>query len=195
MDAPVIHAPITPHAVAAARGLKFFFTGVPCKRRHTALRYTSTRHCLRCCKERRAAEYKEQQQAARASRREYYENNRELERLRARDYARANRERISRANKQWRYTNPDKHAARSAAYRAAKSRRTPSWLTPDDLTEIRQFYAFAQQLREETGIDWHVDHILPLRGERISGLHVPNNLRVIPADQNLRKSARYTPHD
>lgn len=45
------------------------------------------------------------------------------------------------------------------------------------------------------GIEWHVDHIIPLKGELVSGLHVWNNLRVIPKILNLRKGNKIAFHD
>lgn len=46
-----------------------------------------------------------------------------------------------------------------------------------------------------TGIKWHVDHKVPLRHKEISGLHIWNNLQVIPALENLRKGNRYAVYD
>lgn len=61
---------------------------------------------------------------------------------------------------------------------------TPRWVSRD---EIRAFYDSAAALSNGTGIKHHVDHIVPLRGKLVSGLHVPWNLRVIPAAENMSK--------
>lgn len=67
---------------------------------------------------------------------------------------------------------------RKKAVRAA----TPNWLTKEQITEMGQIYQTAQQL----GLV--VDHIVPLQGKHVCGLHVPWNLRPIPADVNRQKS-------
>ena len=70
-------------------------------------------------------------------------------------------------------------------------KRTPKWLTADDFWLIRQAYELAKLRTVVTQIDWQVDHVIPLRGKRVSGLHVPSNLRVVPTSVNLRKGNKY----
>ena len=81
--------------------------------------------------------------------------------------------------------------ASSASRRAAKLQRTPTWLSDFDKIKIKCLYQLAAMRNRESGQTWHVDHIIPLQGEFVSGLHVPNNLQVIPAIENMRKSNHY----
>ena len=67
-------------------------------------------------------------------------------------------------------------------------RATPSWITKKDLLP---FYLEAQKKTEETGVPHHVDHIVPLKHKRVCGLNVPANLRVITAEENLKKSNKW----
>ena len=85
-------------------------------------------------------------------------------------------------------TNPAKYAAISAKYRAIKLVRTPKWLTENDYWMIEQVYELASIRTKMFGFTWHVDHIIPLRGKLVSGLHTPYNLQVIPALQNIAKN-------
>lgn len=88
----------------------------------------------------------------------------------------------------WAARNPERIVLYAALRRAALLNRTPGWLTDADFEQMRGMYAFAALLSRETGQPHHVDHELPLRGRLVSGLHVPANLRVITASENLSKS-------
>lgn len=77
--------------------------------------------------------------------------------------------------------------ARNAKYRAMKLKATPKWLTKDHLELIKMSYQLAGYLTKETEIPHEVDHIIPLKGKEVCGLHVPWNLRVIPEEENNRK--------
>lgn len=93
-------------------------------------------------------------------------------------------------NKLWHTNNPDKANAKQAKRRTSKMYRTPSWLTKTQLFEIKEFYSMAKEL--ETVFSWkqHVDHIVPLQGKTVSGLHVPWNLQILPAFLNSSKGNR-----
>ena len=122
----------------------------------------------------------------------YYEANKEKIKAQCKVYREANKEKRKAQTKAWEEANRDKVNAKLAKRRASKLNRTPGWLTKEDLGKIKEFYKEAQKRKEETGEEWHVDHIIPLQGENISGLHVPDNLQVIRAKDNLSKANRYT---
>jgi len=85
-------------------------------------------------------------------------------------------------------TGKSKKIARTVFRRLSKIQRTPAWLTDIDFERINNEYRVAALLTKVTGSSWHVDHIVPLQGKMVSGLHVPSNLRVLPATENIRKS-------
>jgi 5-methylcytosine-specific restriction endonuclease McrA len=68
-----------------------------------------------------------------------------------------------------------------------KRNRTPKWLNKSQLLEIKQFYLDACYLTNYTKTEVHVDHIIPLNGKLVSGLHVPWNLQLLPRQENLKK--------
>jgi hypothetical protein len=84
----------------------------------------------------------------------------------------------------WRENNPEKKREEAAERRRIEARRTPAWA---DLAEIKQTYLDAARKTLETGVLHEVDHIYPLRGKTVSGLHVPDNLRVVHWLENRRK--------
>lgn len=65
--------------------------------------------------------------------------------------------------------------------------RTPPWLAREQRDAMRRIYRQARDYSELAGEPYHVDHIVPLRGRTVSGLHVPWNLQVIRGADNLRK--------
>ena len=102
----------------------------------------------------------------------------------------ANTERVSETGKVWRLANPDKVAAKMAKRRAAKLQATPAWANDFILAEA---YELSQLRTKVTGVAHHVDHIVPLSGKTVCGLHCEFNVRVIPGKENLRKSNSHWP--
>lgn len=113
---------------------------------------------------------------------------RQKERDRVNAFNKANPGQKAAASKKYATANPAAILAHNAKVKAAKKKRTPRWLSIDDLWLMRQAYEVAALRTTVFGFSWHVDHILPLQGKLVSGLHVPSNLRVIPAVDNWRKS-------
>ncbi len=92
------------------------------------------------------------------------------------------------AYKKYSTENRGKIQARWALRKSRKLRAVPKWA---DLNKIKEVYQECRRLTEETGIKYHVDHIIPLVNPIVSGLHVLENLRIIPATENLKKNNSY----
>lgn len=84
-------------------------------------------------------------------------------------------------SRNWRKNNLQYDAFRAATYRAIKNNQTPPW---SDLDKIKDFYLNCPK-------GYHVDHIVPLRGKLVSGLHTIENLQYLPAKENLAKRNIY----
>jgi hypothetical protein len=98
-----------------------------------------------------------------------------------------NLERERRRNLEYKSANRDKVRANHAHRRASVLRATPPWLTKSHRRDIAAIYKEAIRLSAETGKQFHVDHIVPLQGKTVCGLHVPWNLRAITAEENQRR--------
>lgn len=109
--------------------------------------------------------------------------NKEKNRIRLR----INKEYYKKHGESWRKANPDKNAAKSAKYTFAKNKRVPKWLTFEQLEEITYFYSLAKELQWLSEDKLEVDHIIPLQGKDVSGLHVPWNLQILPKSLNIKK--------
>jgi hypothetical protein len=94
-------------------------------------------------------------------------------------------------HKIWAQNNPHKINQYASERRSARIDRTPPWLTPEHNEAILDYFKEAARLRELTGRVHHVDHIVPLRGKNVSGLHVPWNMQVLEGTENLRKNNRH----
>ena len=190
---------------AKCLGLHTYINGKPCRHGHiNPERYTSNAKCVICAKDHSNREDQRKQ-------REIYSRSKEaIERAKIRKieyFARPEVRERRRAYARERYQNSPEEIkelfrernrisskihqstknARCALYRAAKLLRTPKWLTNEQKQQIKSFYKEANRLTKETGIPHHVDHILPLQGDLVSGFHIPENLRVITAYENTSK--------
>ena len=87
--------------------------------------------------------------------------------------------------------NREDYIERAINRKAVKLNAMPDWLSEEDRASIREVYDTCRKLTEATGVEHHVDHIVPLQGDNVCGLHVHWNLRAIPAKENLSKSNKH----
>lgn len=100
----------------------------------------------------------------------------------------ANRESDRASKSAWQKRNRGAGTANTRRRQCDQAQRTPPWA---DLGAIKAIYVMAQRARECTGIRFEVDHVVPLRGRSVSGLHVPHNLRLLTRQENMAKGNRY----
>ena len=122
----------------------------------------------------------------------HYQANKEKVTAAVRAYYRDNKERKTAYAKAYNTANRGKCNATTAKRKAAKIQRTPRWLTNDDYRAIRSLYETAAALTKSTGINHQVDHIIPLQGRTVSGLHCPANLQILTQSENCSKHNKFT---
>ncbi len=125
--------------------------------------------------------------------RTHYENNKDAIVAKANAWVAANRQRHNTKCNLWAKNNPAKVNARTARRYASKTQATPEWVlgNADFQWMIGEAYALTKLRQRLLGGAWEVDHIVPLRGKKVSGLHTPWNLRVVQAHENRRKSNKF----
>jgi len=175
---------------ALAAGAARFFTGNPCKHGHLAYRYACGGACSACSDAVTLARYyrvkgtPEYKEARRAKAQRQRQQNPEQVAVWLADWKIRNAER----RRQYRIDRRSLYAAHAAKRRAAELERTPVWA---DERQTQSMYEVAARMSRSFGIEMQVDHVVPLQGERVSGLHVHYNLQIIPALVNQKKSNRF----
>jgi hypothetical protein len=161
---------------ALSGGYKRYSTGQPCVQGHVADRRASTGECLEC----RALALKEWRK----------KNPHKVKQHNDTQYVQ-HTQKIKEGVRKWEKCNPVKVLAYTRTSQAKRRMRHPKWLSPDDQWMIEQAYELAALRTKLFGFAWHVDHVLPLQGKLVSGLHTPYNLQVIPGADNVRKANKF----
>jgi hypothetical protein len=162
-----------------------YFTGTPCGRGHVTYRYVRGGACLDC-NALRKFDWKA-----------WYARNRDKHLRRVKDdYRKDPQKFIARQKKYYdpekskRYAAackgryPERFKLRASRAAALRRSRVPQWA---DHGAIDAIYAEALSRSERDGRPYHVDHIIPLCGRIVCGLHVPENLQILTASDNIKK--------
>lgn len=99
-------------------------------------------------------------------------------------------DKFKESQRTWRQENKSSVNFWAANRRAAEVQATPDWLTEQQKDEIKEFYQAAKDCEWLSDEKLNVDHIIPLQGIEVCGLHVPWNLQVIPERKNFSKGNR-----
>lgn len=118
----------------------------------------------------------------------WFKNNPDKKAKSDKKWAQNNKEKCNKIKRKWAKNNPDKLNARTAKRRAKKLDATPPW---SDLNKIVVLYEKAKWLESITGLKYHVDHIIPLQGKDVCGLHVWHNLQILEKSENIKKGNKY----
>ena len=189
---------------ARKTGNTWYFTGKPCCRGHIAKRATVNQTCVECVSEKAKKRRADNPEYIRSLERNRYNNNidkkresmrksrlNNIDKRRKYDKLRYNDLERKKWQKQqaimWAKNNKGKRNFFTAARRSWIKIATPKWLTKEMKLQIRYFYIKAKKIEG----NYHVDHIHPLRSKNFCGLHVPWNLQILSALENIQKGNRY----
>jgi len=181
---------------AQQEGSYYYFTGKPCKRGNTDKRrvYDGMCQCELCraTKSKQSAAYAnapENREKVLRWKREEKQRNKERYKARAKEYYLEQGEYIRAKALEYARNNPEMVNKRNKERRLKMKEFTPSWFE-DERDQIKEIYNIARQLEELTGDRFHVDHMYPIAGENVCGLHCAANLQPIPAKLNHEKGNR-----
>lgn len=161
---------------AKEKGLTHYFTGIPCIHGHIARRRVNDRNCSECDKlHKNIYRYKYPEKTREIKKANYYKH-RDKHLAKRKRYVEKNRAKVN---------------ALAKAYKVRKKNRIPMWVDKKHMWLIKEAYELAALRTKQFGYSWHVDHVIPLQGELVSGLHVIENLRVIPGVDNIKKKNKY----
>ena len=151
--------------------------------------------CKQCCKIKAAKYYKENKERILKRNKNWSSKNKEKHKALQRSWEAKNKE-----NRRIKQNNRRKERYRKAPHKiceyvsrrnAKKIKAMPSWLNEDHKWMIKEIYELSSLRSKATKVKHHVDHIVPLNGKNVCGLHVPWNLQVLTASENCAKGNKH----
>lgn len=138
------------------------------------------RRCREC-----ERDYKANRVDAEVARRaRWYQENKHKKNESSRSWYLQNKDSVAKRSAEWLRSNPVKSRQINARKKAIKLRATPSWADSDLVTGMYE----AAELFRRVGIRMEVDHIVPLKGKTVSGLHTHDNLQLMVSKKNAAKN-------
>lgn len=140
--------------------------------------------CKTCQKKYDEARFKKNRAKILQQSKSYYESNIEEARTKRAEWRENHKAYAAEYGKLYRQLNPGKELAKTRKYSLAKKNTVPKWLTLAQIKEIQSIY-------ENCPDGYEVDHIVPIQGKKVRGLHVPWNLQYLTIEENRKKSNKY----
>lgn len=135
--------------------------------------------------------YQKHKERLRENRKKYYQENKDKILEQFREYYKNKKAEFTKRQAENFIKNRDKYNSRNAKRHARKKQACPAWLDKEEMWLIDEIYSISTLRTKLTGVKYHVDHIIPLSGKTVSGLHLPWNMQVITAVENLVKKNKY----
>lgn len=114
-------------------------------------------------------------------------------RIKCREYYAKNKHEMKARHRKWTKENADHVAEYNARRRAEKLNAIPPWHKEETKAHVKELKKEARRLEKETGVKYHIDHVVPLKSALVSGLHVKDNLQLLTETENLQKNNRVWP--
>ena len=127
------------------------------------------------------------------SKKRYAKSRKEIENTQKKEWATKNPLKVIEARQKWKENNPGKVLTSKINRKERIRLATPAWLDEVQKKVIEAIYEMAELRTLMFGTPYHVDHIIPLRGKNVCGLHVPWNLETVPAKENLQNGNKIKP--
>ena len=113
--------------------------------------------------------------------------------IRRTEWSRLNTDKVRAYKQKWKERNKDNYITGDLARRTRMKNALPKFVTEFDRFLINEIYDLARQRTKLLGIKFEVDHIVPIMSDIVCGLHSPDNLQIIPAKINHKKSNKFWP--
>jgi hypothetical protein len=197
---------------ARAAGVSIFNVGQACKRGHLNGRYVSDGCCVGCRQDRYRKNgdaisesgkiaYRENKEIFSERHKAYREKNKDYLTEKDRAYREANKEVLADKRKKLYETEPERLKIINSRARAKRNKRLMNWGEEQNVSiqvRERELYSMADQLARDIASEYEVDHMYPLLGKLVCGLHVAGNLQLIPRTLNAQKRNKFVltePHE
>lgn len=159
-----------------------------CEKKKKALFYKNNPESLKRDRERTKKWKKQNKDRVKYLDSKYRKKNRKKLNKKSKERYRTDKESILKHKRKYEKNNPHIRAKIKTKRRMAERKAIPDW---SETEKIKTVYKKAKWLGKITGLKYHVDHIVPIQGKDVCGLHVWANLQILEVSINCSKQDKY----